>query len=71
MRTEVVAKSYWRSILRGTRTFSVLPAEMRSAVREVARQETASGAVTPEQYAQAIGEAYPAEAEEAAGHADQ
>lgn len=35
---ELVAKSYWRSIQRGTRTLAEVPPELRDRVRDMALQ---------------------------------
>lgn len=58
---KTVAKSYWRSIQRGTRTFDSIPGDaMKDLVRELAREDVNAGLITAEQYEQYIGEAFAA-----------
>ncbi len=54
-----IAKSYWRSIQRGARTFSAVPDKQKDAVRELARADVATGLLAREAYQDFIGEAYP------------
>ncbi len=56
-----VAKSYWRSIQRGTRTFGAVPDSMKDAVRELAREDVKAGVLDQESYREFIGEDYPEE----------
>lgn len=53
-----IAKSYWRSIQRGTRAFSAVPEAMKDAVRELARADVESGALDGDAYRNFIGEEY-------------
>ena len=48
MTAEVIAKSYWRSILRGTRTLDTVPAALRDAVQALANAETGGAAPAEE-----------------------
>ncbi len=50
-----VAKSYWRSIKRGTRAFAALPAEVQGDVRALARQDLDAGGISAAQYETLIG----------------
>ena len=61
MAIKAIAHSYWRSIKRGTRTFESIPASVKDDVRTLAQADVESGVITPEEYEQYIGEAYPAE----------
>lgn len=54
-----MAKIYWRTIKRGTRSFASVPAGLKEAVKALAREDVASGTITAEEYAEYIGEAYP------------
>lgn len=53
-----MAKIYWRTIKRGTRTFDDVPDNLKNAVRQLAMDEVESGEITAEQYEQYIGEEY-------------
>ena len=53
-----IAKSYWRSIKRGTKTFEQVPEALKEDVKALAREDVESGAITAEQYEQYIGEPY-------------
>ena len=59
-----VAKSYWRSILRGTRTFAMLPAAVQEDVRALARQASEDGVIDAERYRALTGAAAPEEGTE-------
>ncbi len=50
-----VAKSYWRSVKRGTRRFHEVPEAVRDDVLALARQDVAAGAISAERYAALIG----------------
>lgn len=55
-----MAKIYWRTIKRGTRSFADLPNEkMKEQVKALAMQEVADGVISAEQYKELIGEDYP------------
>ncbi len=47
MNTALIAKSYWRSILRGTRTLEDVPPTLREEVLALARQAAARGEAVP------------------------
>ena len=53
-----IAKSYWRSIQRGTRAFEAVPDSMKDEVRALARADAAAGLLTGEQYRELVGEEY-------------
>ena len=60
-----IAKSYWRSIKRGTKIFEQVPEALKADVKMLAREDastiTKDGAIsniTAEQYEQYIGEPY-------------
>ena len=52
-----MAKIYWRTIKRGTRTFASVPANLKDEVKALALAEVESGEITAEQYKELIGEA--------------
>lgn len=54
-----MAKIYWRTIKRGTRTFDAVPAHLKEAVKHLALAEVQDGTITAEQYKEYIGEDYP------------
>ena len=55
-----MAKIYWRTIKRGTRSFADLPNEkMKEQVKALAMQDVADGELSAEQYKELIGEDYP------------
>ena len=60
---KTVAKSYWRCIQRGTRTFDSVPNDnMKTLVKELAADDVAAGVITVDDYKTLIGEDYaPAE----------
>lgn len=45
-----LAKSYWRSIQRGTRAFGAIPDRMKEPVRALARADLEAGALDAEAY---------------------
>lgn len=53
-----IAKVYWRSVQRGTRTFAAVPPELQQDVKALARQDAAAGKISAEAYRQYIGEPY-------------
>ena len=55
-----MAKIYWRTIKRGTRTFADVPAHLQDEIRALALAEVEDGTITAEQYKELIGEDYPA-----------
>lgn len=54
-----IAKSYWRSIQRGSRTFAAVPASQKEAVRVLARADVEAGLLDRAAYQDFIGEEYP------------
>ena len=53
-----MAKIYWRSIKRGSRTFESIPENLKPLVKELAMEDVANGTITAEEYEKYIGEAY-------------
>ena len=54
-----MAKIYWRSIKRGSRTFESIPTEsLKEEVKLLANQDVVDGVITAEEYEQFIGEEY-------------
>lgn len=53
-----MAKIYWRTIKRGTRKFSDIPANLKEEVKEIAKQEVKQNIITEQQYSRLIGEVY-------------
>lgn len=51
-----IAKSYWRSIQRGTRAFAAVPSNQRDAVRALARADVEAGLMDQDTYRDFIGE---------------
>lgn len=51
-----MAKIYWRTIKRGTRTFADVPEALKAEVKALAQADVANGVITAEQYAEFIGE---------------
>jgi len=47
MNTAVIAKSYWRSILRGKRAFEGVPEALKEAVLALAREAAGRGETVP------------------------
>lgn len=58
MNKRTIAKSYWRSIKRGTKTFAQVPSDLKPYVKELAGEDVQSGAITPKEYETWIGEPY-------------
>lgn len=54
-----IAKSYWRSIQRGARTFAAVPDSQKEAVRILARADVEAGLLDRTAYQEFIGEEYP------------
>lgn len=59
MEISAIAKIYWRTIKRGTRTYdSVKDETVKADVKYLAQQDVASGEITEEQYQEITGEIY-------------
>lgn len=56
-----MAKIYWRTIKRGTRTFDSVPENLKDDVKALALADVENGEITAEQYEKFIGEAFEAE----------
>ena len=55
-----MAKIYWRTIKRGTRTFDSIPDELKEAVKALAQDDVKNGVIKPAEFKKLIGEAYSA-----------
>lgn len=53
-----MAKIYWRTIKRGTRTFADCPENLQPEIKAIAASEVKDGTITAEQYKHYIGEDY-------------
>ena len=53
-----MAKIYWRTIKRGTRTFADIPDHLKDEVEALARAEVEDGTITPEEYEKFTGKSY-------------
>ena len=53
-----MAKIYWRTIKRGTRTFTECPKNLQNEIKELAKQDVVDGVITEEAYLSYIGEEY-------------
>lgn len=60
MAVKPIARSYWRRIKAGARTFDQTPDELKDDVRELAREDVEAGVITAAEYEELIGEPYPA-----------
>jgi hypothetical protein len=56
-----MAKIYWRTSKRGTRTFNDCPANLQDDIKALAKQDVVEGVITEAQYKTYIGEDYVAE----------
>lgn len=59
MAIKAIAHSYWRSILRGSRTFASVPESVKEDVKTLAQGDVNNGVITPEEYEHYIGEDCP------------
>lgn len=53
-----MAKIYWRTIKRGTRTFTDCPENLQASIKELAKQDVIDGVITEEDYFKYVGEEY-------------
>ena len=51
-----IAKSYWRLIKAGNRTFDSIPDSVKEDVIALAKQDVDTGEITPERYKEITGE---------------
>lgn len=58
MAVKAIARSYWRRIKDGARTFDQTPEELKDDVRTLAREDVENGVITAEAYERLIGEPY-------------
>lgn len=56
MNETILAKSYWRSVKRGARSFEAVPDALKDRVRALAAAEVKAGILTDNEYAELIGE---------------
>lgn len=56
MNETILAKSYWRSVKRGVRSFEAVPDALKDRVRALAAAEVKAGTLTDNDYAELIGE---------------
>lgn len=56
MNETILAKSYWRSVKRGARSFDAVPDGLKDKVRALAEAEVEAGTLTEQRYAELIGE---------------
>lgn len=59
MAVKAIARSYWRRIKDGARTFDSTPDALKDDVRELAREDVENGVISADEYEQLIGEPYP------------
>ena len=55
-----MAKIYWRTIKRGTRTLVEVPENLREEVKALAKQDVIDRIINEDQYKEFIGEEYTA-----------
>lgn len=60
MAIKAIAYSYWRRIKDKARSFAATPATVKEDVKTLAQADVADGTISAEEYADLIGEAYPA-----------
>ena len=53
-----MAKIYWRTIKRGTRTLAEVPANLKEEVKVLAKQDVINNVINEDQYKEFIGEDY-------------
>ena len=53
-----MAKIYWRTIKRGTRSFSDVPEVLKEAVKKIAKEDVINKVITEDDYETLIGESY-------------
>ena len=56
-----IAKVYWRTVKRNTRSYADVPNELKADVRSLAAHEVSRGILPIEEYERLIGETYAAE----------
>lgn len=59
MAVKAIARSYWRRIKDGARTFDSTPDELKDDVRALAQEDVENGVISADEYEQLIGEPYP------------
>lgn len=58
MTVKPIAKSYWRLIKSGSRTFDSVPDSVKDDVKTLAKEDVVHGVISPDQYKNFIGEEY-------------
>lgn len=58
MTVKPIAKSYWRLIKAGNRTFASVPDSVKEDVKVLAKEDVVHDVITPEKYKDLIGEEY-------------
>ena len=53
-----MAKIYWRTIKRGTRTIEDVPAKLRDEIKELAKLDVVDGVIGKDEYKKIFGEDY-------------
>lgn len=53
-----MAKIYWRTIKRGTRTIEDVPANLRDEIKELAKSDVKKGVISEDDYNKIFGENY-------------
>ncbi len=61
MAVKPIARSYWRLIKTGNRTFASVPDGVKDDVKTLAKEDVVRGVITEEQYKDFIGEAFATE----------
>lgn len=56
MNEAILAKSYWRSVQRGARSFEAVPDALKDRVRALAAAEVKAGLLAEQRYTELIGE---------------
>lgn len=58
MAVKPIARSYWRLIKAGNRTFASVPDSVKDDVKTLAKNDVTDGVITEEQYKDFIGESF-------------
>lgn len=53
-----MAKIYWRTIKRGTRTIADVPANLRDEIKQLAKKDVKEGVISKNEYKKIFGEDY-------------
>ena len=55
---KAIAYSYWRSIKRGARKFSAVPASVKNDVLTLAKEDVAAGVISKEEFSEITGQPF-------------